>query len=76
MSICSSTTATYPDGHEVDGAAANAPTGTIARTNTIILFIIAPISQKVNQTGRDEGLLFGVRLNNGVHKVESMQRPL
>ena len=26
----------------MDGAAANAPTGTIARTNTIILFIVAP----------------------------------
>ena len=52
MSMSPSTTATYPDGHDVDGSAANAHTGAIARTNTIIRFIVAPISQKVNQTAQ------------------------
>ena len=32
----------YPDGHDVDGSAAIAPIGTIARTNTTIRFIVAP----------------------------------
>ena len=54
ISMCSSTTATYPDGHDVDGSAAIAHTGAIARTNTIIRFIVAPISQKVNQTAQIE----------------------
>ena len=50
--MCSSTTATYPDGHDVDGAAAIAHTGAIAKYNTIIRFIVAPVSQTENQAAQ------------------------
>ena len=43
ISIYDSTTATYPAGHEVDGAAANAPIGTIASTKINMRFIFAPV---------------------------------
>ena len=43
ISIYDSTTATYPAGHEVDGAAANAPIGTIAIIKINIRFIFAPV---------------------------------
>lgn len=43
ISIYDSTTATYPAGHEVDGAAANVPIGTIAIIKINIRFIFAPV---------------------------------
>ena len=38
----------------MDGAAANDAHGAIAKINTIIRFIVAPISQKVNRTSQTE----------------------
>ena len=43
ISIYGSTIVTYPAGHEVDGAAANAPIGAIASTKINIRFIFAHI---------------------------------
>ena len=43
ISIYDSTTATYPAGHEVDGAAANAPIGAIAIIKINMRFIFAPV---------------------------------
>ena len=43
ISIYSSTTVTYPAGHDVDGAAANAPIGAIAIIKINIRFIFAPV---------------------------------
>ena len=43
ISIYDSTTVTYPAGHDVDGAAANAPIGAIASTKINIRFIFAPV---------------------------------
>ena len=43
ISIYDSTTVTYPAGHEVDGAAANAQIGAIAIIKINMRFIFAPV---------------------------------